>query len=129
MDTLQAPNLGFALAAVVAAVAFGIHSFVGSRLVAQPLLAAKHLPPASRWLNFYTWHTATVALAFMAAGFAWAAVRPDALDIGIGLTALAAALAVLCLAVCLRARFRPWRVPPFDLFTLMAVAGLWGLLA
>ena len=122
-------NLGFALAAILAAAGFAVHCIIGSRAVVRPLLAARDLTPVSRWINFFTFHIATILLAFMAAGFAWAAIRADAADIAIGLTALAVSLAVLCLGVCLRARFRPWRVPPFDLFVLVSLAGLWGVLA
>jgi hypothetical protein len=125
----KSPNLPFAIAAAVLAAGLAVHCVIGSRAVVRPLLAARDITPVSRWINFFTFHLATVVLAFMAAGFAWAALRPDASDIAVGLTALAIALALLCLGVCLRARFQPWKVPPFDLFVIVSVVGLWGLLA
>ena len=126
---LESLNLGFAIAATLSAVGLVVHSVLGNRLVVRPLLKARDITPASRWINFLTWHVATVMLAFTAAGFAWAALRPDAVDIAAGLTAVTATLTLLGLYVCRRARFRPWRVPPVVVFTLMSLAGLWGLLA
>jgi hypothetical protein len=130
MDALlQSLNPGFALAALVTMLAFGVHCILGSRLVVRPLLKARDITPPSRWINFFTWHAVTVLLAFMAAGFAWAAARPDAADVAAGLTAVAATVVLLGLYVCRRARFRPWRVPPVVLFAVISLAGVWGLAA
>ncbi len=116
---------GYVLAAVLAATGVIIHAFVGSRAVVAPLLAVKGLAPASRWLMFLCWHGITIVLVALAAGFGWAAWSTDGADVGIGLTVLTAALAVLTLYVCRRARFNPLKVPPFVLFSLMAAAGSW----
>jgi hypothetical protein len=130
METLPSGfNLPFLLAAIVLVGGLLVHSFVGSRVVVRPLLAAHDITAPSRWINFLTWHMVTVGLAFMAAGYAWAAIRPGAADIAAGLTVLAIVFALLCLGVCLRAKFKPWRIPPFDLFVIVSIVGLWGVLA
>ena len=118
-------SVGFLIAALAAGAGFFIHAFVGSRKVVVPLLRAPHVPPASRWLMFLCWHFVTIALAGLALGFGWAGVDPAGRTMGLSLTALAAAAALLTLYVCGRAGFRPWKVPPFVLFTLMAAAGGW----
>ena len=120
---------GFWIAAGVAAVGFLIHSFVGSAKVVVPFLKARDLAPPSRWLMFLCWHAVTVLLAALVGGFAWAAMSPEGGDVGLGLTALVAALALLTLYVSLRARFNPLKVPPFVLFSIMAAAGAWSLTA
>jgi len=120
--------IGFAVASAAAVLGTGVHTLVGSRRVVAPLLKARDLTPPSRWLMFLCWHAVSVLLAVLAAGFAWAAWSAQARDIGLMLTALAAALALLTLYVAVRAGFRPWRLPPFVLFSLMAAAGGWSLL-
>lgn len=117
--------IGFAMASAAAAAGVGIHGFVGSRRVVQPLLRARDLTPASRWLMFLCWHAVTLVLVALSAGFAWAAWDPAANPVGGFLAALTGSLAALTLYVCLRAGFRPWRVPPFVLFTLMTAAAAW----
>jgi len=120
--------IGFAVASAAAALGVGIHGFVGSRRVVQPLLKARDLTPASRWLMFLCWHAVTVMLAALAGGFAWAALDPAANHAGGLLAAFTGALAVLTLYVCARAGFAAWRVPPFVLFTLMTAAAGWNAL-
>ena len=81
-------NFGFATAAVLSLITFGVHTFVGGKYVARPLLASNELPKASLWLNYFTWHMATVMLLFMAGGYAFAASRPDAADVAALIAAL-----------------------------------------
>ena len=119
-------NLGFATAAVMSLVTFGVHTFVGGRVVALPLLAAKDLSRASLWLNYFTWHMVTVILLFMTAGFAWAAAYPDAFDVAVLLMLMAATFSPLCIWVALKGRIAPWRFPASWLFLLILAAGLWG---
>ena len=121
-----AVNAGFAAAALLSLVTFGVHTFVGGVFVARPLLASRDLTPASRWLNYYCWHIVTVLLLLMAAGYAWAATRPQALDLAVFLTLLAAILSPLCVWVALKGRIAPWRFPAASLFALIVAAGLWG---
>lgn len=119
-------NLGFATAAVLSLITFGVHTFVGGRFVARPLLASSELPKASLWLNYFTWHMATVMLVIMAAGFGWAATSPDHFDVAVLLMAMAAAFSPLCIWVALKGGIAPWRFPASWLFLMILVAGLWG---
>jgi hypothetical protein len=116
-------NPGFALAGLLSLITFGVHTFVGGIFVARPLLKARDLTPASRWLNYYTWHMATVMLLFMAAGFVWAALLPDAIEIAFLLTAMAAVFSALCVWVAIKGGIAPWRFPAAWLFLIIAVVG------
>ncbi len=120
-------NTGFALATAVSLVTLGVHTFVGGRFAARPLLEAPDFPKASRWLNYFTWHMATALLLIMAAGFAWAAVQPKAWAAGAILTVMAATFSPLCVWVALKGGIAPWRFPASWLFLLIVAAGLWGL--
>lgn len=119
---------GYAVAAAICAATLGIHLFVGSASVVQPLLAEPDLPAPSKWMSFYTWHMASVTVAMMGVGFVWAAVRPSARSVGLFLTALAGLFSLLCLYVALRAGFPLEKVKPIWLFAAVAVAGAWGAL-
>jgi hypothetical protein len=121
--------IGFAVASATAALGVGIHTIVGSRRVVAPLLKARDLTPPSRWLMFLCWHGISILLVALAAGFAWAGWSGEGRDVGIGLTVLAGLLALLTLYVARRAGFNPMKLPPFVLFSLMAGAGAWSLMA
>ncbi len=120
-------NTGFALAALLCLITLGVHTFVGGKYAARPLLAADGFDKASRWLNYFTWHMATAVLLLMAAGFAWAAFVPDAVEAAVLCMLLAAVFSPLCVWVALRGGIMPWRFPASWLFLLILGAGLWGL--
>jgi hypothetical protein len=69
-------NNAFALAALAAALGFAVHTFVGSKFVVQPHLAARHVPPVSKWLMFLCWHAVTIVLLAMTVFLGWAAMNP-----------------------------------------------------
>lgn len=121
-----AVNTGFATAAALSLITFAVHTFVGGRFAARPLLDAHDFHKASRWLNYFTWHMATVMLLVMTAGFAWAATHPDALDVALLLTVMAALFSPLCIWVAAKGGIAPWRFPASWLFALIVVAALWG---
>ena len=121
-------NLGFAVAALASLATFVVHTFIGGVYAARPLLADETLPGASRWLNYYTWHMATVTLLVMTGGFAWTAVRPDAADVAALLMVLAAVFSPLCVWVATRGGVAPWRFPASWLFLIIFAAGLGGFL-
>ena len=120
-------NPGFALAAVLSLITFGVHTFIGGRFAARPLLAATDFDRASRWLNYFTWHMVTVLLLFMAGGFWFAANQPDAVEVAVLLMLMAAAFSPLCVWVAMKGGIAPWRFPASWLFLLIAMAGLCGL--
>ena len=119
-------NFGFATAAVLSLITFGVHTFVGGKYVARPLLASSELPKASLWLNYFTWHMATVMLLFMAGGYAFAASRPDAADVAALLTLMAATFSPLCIWVAVKGGISPWRFPASWLFALIALVAFFG---
>ena len=121
-------NLFFVAAAAASLATFAVHTFAGGAHAARPLLAAQGLPRASRWLNYYTWHMATATLLIMAAGFAWAAVRPEAAEAAALLTVMAAVFSPLCIWVALKGGVAPWRFPASWLFVIILAAGLGGFL-
>lgn len=108
------------LAAAASVVTFLVHTFVGGRRVAAPLLADRSLPKPSKWLNYYCWHVTTVLIAFMAGGFLWLAFDPHLPSL-VFLGALAFALSVLSAAVALKAGIGPLRFPSTSLFAAIAI--------
>ena len=122
-------NPGFAAAAVLSLITFGVHTFIGGRFAARPLLAAHDFHKASRWLNYFTWHMATAMLLFMAGGFAVATVYPPALAAAVLLMLMAATFSPLCIWVALKGGVAPWRFPASWLFALIVAASLWGMSA
>ncbi len=119
---------GFALAALICLITFAVHTFVGGKYAARPLLAARDFDRASRWLNYMTWHMVTVLLLAMTAGYAWAAFVPQAREVGILLTALAAVLSPLSVWVAMKGGIKPWRFPSSWLFLLVLGAGFVGIM-
>ncbi len=117
------------IAAAIACATFAVHTFIGGKIVARPLLADTGLPKASKWLSYYCWHVTTITIAFMALMFAWlAGVAPHEPTI-IGLSSLATALSVLSAGIALKAGIRPLRFPSTSLFALTAAFGWAAVLA
>ena len=100
-------NLGFATAAGLSLITFGVHTFIGGKFAARPLLEAHDFHKASRWLNYFTWHMVTVMLLIMTGGFAWAATSPDHFDVAVLLMLMAAAFSPLCIWVALKGGVAP----------------------
>ena len=122
------PTILMWTAAGIALLTFGVHTFIGGPRVAGPLLADRQLPIASKWLNYYCWHIATVLILFMAAGYGLAATDPAMRPLAGFCTALAAALGILSAAVAVKGRIHPFRLPSTSLFLAMTLAGAWALL-
>ena len=122
---MQAPLLWSA--AALAVLTFAVHTFVGGVFVARPLLADTGLPKASKWLNYYCWHIATVTILAIAGAFAWSAARGSA-ELAAFATLLTASVAGLSGAVALKAGINPLRFPSTSLFTATAACGALGLL-
>lgn len=110
-------------AAVASAITFAVHTFIGGRFVARPLLADRSLPKAAKWLAYYCWHITTILLAAMAAAYGWAAWNGEARDLAIAITGLAALLSALSAGVALKGRINPLRFPSTSLFALIACLG------
>ncbi len=121
-------NTGFALAALAALVTFCVHTFVGGRFAAAPLLVAPDLAPATRWLNYMTWHMVTALLAVMTIALGWSAFQQaGAVPVVVLLLVLSGLLSGVTIAVTLKAGIRPWRFPSSYLFLIILACALWGL--
>lgn len=114
------------LASVAAFISFCVHTFVGGRYAARPLLAATSLPRATIWLNYFTWHIVTVHLlvftAVLACG-AFGLVHRDAILL---VSILAACVSITSVAVTLKAGIPPLRFPASYLLGATAALSLFG---
>lgn len=113
-----------ALASLTALTTFAVHTFAGGPVVARPLLADTHLPPESKWLNYYCWHITTVLLAYMAVGFAAAAWSATYAIYLVFLAPLALTLSALSAWVAIKGGIAPWRLPSTSMFALTGLLGL-----
>lgn len=111
-------------AAVMSAVTFAVHTFIGGPRVAAPLLADRRLPKASKWLNYYCWHVTTLYTFAMGIAFAYAAGAAHSGALVIFISALNACLSVLSAAVALKGRINPLWFPSTSLFAAVAVLGI-----
>lgn len=116
-------------AAIALVITFVVHTFVGGRVVARPLLADRSLPKAAKWLAYYCWHITTVLLAALAAAYGWAAWSGEARDLAIAITALSALLGALSAGVAVKGGINPLRFPSTSLFAVTACLGAAGLLS
>ena len=114
-------------AAVVSAATCGVHTFVGGRVIAGPLLAAGDLRTVPKVTAYYCWHMVTIVLAAMAMGFGWAATNPRGATLACFLAGLAAAFALLNLGLAVAWRLHPLRgLPQWIFFVLIAGLGVAG---
>ena len=121
-------NIALAVAALLALLTWGIHTFVGGPRTATPLLeSAMH--PVPKYTNYYCWHLVTLVLFSMAVGFAYAAAVPSGLDIAVLLTVLSASFALWSLALVALSRRKLFELPQWSLFAAITAAALVGLFA
>ena len=88
-------NTLLALAAGLSALTVLIHTFLGGRKIADPLLKATDLAPVPKYVSYFCWHLVTIVLAVIAAMFAIAAIYPDSWELGWAATFLAASFCLL----------------------------------
>lgn len=120
-------NAWLAAAAAAAFATFLVHTFVGGREIASPLLAATSLARVPRYTAYYCWHMVTLLLAAMAAALGWTAFHAN-VALTVLMLALAIGFAVLSLALVVQFRVSPWHLPQWTFFVVIAVltaAGLW----
>jgi hypothetical protein len=111
------------IAFAVSLATFAIHTFIGGPRVAKPLLADRQLPPASKWLNYYCWHIATLYTFAMGWGYAYVAMNPLRPELVVFLTGLNAGLSALSAGVAIKGRIHPLRFPSTSLFALLTLLG------
>jgi len=113
-------------AALAAFATFVIHTVVGGRLIAGPLLAARDLARVPRLTAYYCWHMVTILLLAMTFALAWAARYANPPLVALVLL-LAIAFTVLSLALVIAYQVRPWHLPQWALFLIVAVLSGLGL--
>jgi hypothetical protein len=107
-------------AAVAAFATFLIHTVLGGREIATPLLAAGDLARIPKFTSYYCWHMVTIVLFAMAAGLAWGGWTGDRAMI-IAVFALAVAFCALSIAMVRAFRVSPWHMPQWSLFLVIAI--------
>lgn len=118
--------IGLGIAAVLCAVTFMVHIFVGTGEVRGPL-AQSGMAEAPRATLFLSWHVTSILLGTMAIAFAWAALDAAAWEAG-ALAALGSTLcAVLSLLHWRRSSLPFTDLPQCSAFAAMSVAALLGL--
>lgn len=92
-------NVYFASAGGLATIVCLIHTFLGGRAIAEPLLNAPGLHPVPKLTTYYCWHIVTITLAVIAGMFGYAALYTGGTDLGWVATILTFGYCVLGLAV------------------------------
>jgi hypothetical protein len=110
-------------AVVMSFVTFLIHTFVGGRRVAGPLLENTTLPIASKWLNYFCWHITTIYTLLMGGAYAYVALNPNKPELVVFLSILNASFASLSAAVAIKGKINPFRFPSTSLFASVAILG------
>lgn len=98
-------------ASLLALFTFCVHTFVGGKSVARPLLADQRLPAISKWLNYMCWHMTTIMLLWCAVALAIAAWQPQLHMLVALIAGLAGVCSVWSAAVAKMAGFHPMRLP------------------
>lgn len=109
------------IAAAVSATAFYIHTFIGGKRVARPLLDNTTLPKASKWLNYYCWHIATVILALLAVTYTVVPFINNTLPLILFLAAMTTSAGILSAVIEVKAGAKPLAFPSTSLFMVISV--------
>ena len=101
---------------------WGVHTFVGGRQIVSPLMAS-NLEPMPKYVLYFVWHIATLAIAFIAIGFALAALYPGLWPLGINSAALSLLIALLIFGVAVSRKMSFGDMPQWTVFLVMALLG------
>ena len=121
-------NIWLVFAGISAALTALVHTFVGGKLVARPLLAAPKFDHISRYTNYYCWHIVTIVLFSMSVLFFIPSLYPDAMDLAWLSTIYAIAFVVWSLVMILTRKLKFKQFPQWVLILPTAVLGLIGLM-
>ncbi|MFK7915171.1 MAG: hypothetical protein AB8B93_14755 [Pseudomonadales bacterium] len=121
-------NQAFAIAAGLSAALTLLHLIGGGRTIAQPLLASTALPRMPQVLMYFCWHITSIAIAFLAAAYGYAALTPGNQALAGAATLLCAAIAVLGIVMAKAMNMRYAVMPQGWLFLPIAIIGGYGLL-
>jgi uncharacterized membrane protein YjjP (DUF1212 family) len=120
-------NFWFLSAAILSTGICALHVFGGGRQAARPLLATTELDHVAKFTNYYCWHLVTIAIALMAAAFAFAS-RPEAnADPAIFASATAVTFALWSIVMIVRYRLSPLQFGQWALFLPAGLLGAVGL--
>ncbi|TDR41212.1 hypothetical protein DFR29_111124 [Tahibacter aquaticus] len=119
-------NAWLVAASLAAFATFLVHTFVGGRQIAAPLLQARSLARIPRLTVYYCWHMVTLLLLAMAAALGWAAYQANVALVLLVL-ALSAGFAGLSLALVVRFRVSAWLMPQWSFFVVIALLSAAGL--
>ena len=121
----------FASASGLAAIWLGVHTFVGGRQIATPLVEATALPSVVRHTQYLCWHFTTVAIAAMAGmlfGLVHATLTvPFGLSqhvVGLGVTLLATSATYFAYRVALPEVSSPPRIEAFQTYEVPLLSDL-----
>lgn len=117
-------NWFFFTAGAISAINWSVHTFVGGREIARPLIAASDLAPIPKFTQYFCWHLVTIALAAISLGFLYAAVQPKAQDLGVAVSLLTLSFGALGLVLPGRVGLTLTEMPQG---VLLAPVGLIGL--
>lgn len=122
-------NIYFAIAAGLSVFNCLLHTFVGGKQIARPLLEYQGLPKSQKYVLYFCWHISTLALAALVAGFTYAALAPDNPVLALAATVFAGSIALLGVGIPLVFSDVTFKdVPQGWLFvpvTLLGMAGLY----
>lgn len=114
-------------ATFVSVVTFAVHTFIGGPRVAAPLLADESLPKASKWLNYYCWHIATIYTFVMGGAYAYAALNPEKIELVVLVSILNVSFSILSAVVAMKGNIHPLRFPSTSLFATVSILGILSL--
>ncbi|MCJ9430700.1 hypothetical protein [Kordiimonas marina] len=116
-------NSYFLTAGLFCAITGVIHSWIGGREIATPLLSVRDMHPVAKFSNYYCWHVVSIVLFAMTGCYLFAAFRPGSADLAVLATILALAFACWNLALILWKRQRIGLMPQWAMFLAISVAG------
>jgi len=120
-------NKLLAAAAALSFFTWAVHTFLGGRTTAKPLLEAQDLEPVAKYTNYYAWHIVTIVLLVIAGGFAMASVREQSRELAILMTGLCAAFTIWSVVLIAWKHRKPLELPQWTLFLPLTVLGALGL--
>ncbi len=121
-------TLYFSAAGALAAIWLIVHLFLGGRQIAGPFMNATALDPIIRHMQYLCWHFTSVAIACMAAFFAWTVLSGDPALATAG-TVLASGFFLVGVGLVVLMKENHFTLPQGWLFLPVAVLGILGHIA
>ncbi len=120
-------NYFYALAAIISAIWFAVHVFIGGREIAQPLRQSIELDPLVRDVQYLCWHFTTVSIAAISLFFVLAFFLEQQ-PYAVAGTIMAAGFTLTGIGLVAAIRQSHRKAPQGWLFAPITLLGLWGLL-